>query len=202
VVERHNGELPADREALLALPGIGPYTAGALLSIAFGQDEPAFDTNVARVVRRYAFDMSAGVAEVRAAARALIPAGRAGDWNQALMDLGSSLCTARRPRCLICPLKQGCVSAGRIDPGNEVGLGGKREGPYHGSSRYYRGRLLAQLRALPANARASLDEVRRSLYAHGVAEPPAGWLAVGQQLERDGLITCEETSDGVSMGLA
>jgi A/G-specific adenine glycosylase len=202
IVERHAGRLPADRAALLALPGIGPYTAGALLSIAFGQDEPALDTNVARVVRRYAFDAPAGVGSVRAAARALTPPGQAGDWNQALMDLGSSICTTRRPRCLICPLQPGCASAGRVDRENEVGLSGKREAPYLGSSRYYRGRLLAQLRSLPDDARASLDEVRRSLSARGVAEPPAGWLAVGQQLERDGLITCEETPYGVAMGLA
>jgi A/G-specific adenine glycosylase len=201
VVERHGGQLPADRASLLALPGIGPYTAGALLSIAFGMDEPALDTNVARVVRRYAFDAPPGIAAVREAAHALIPPGQASDWNQALMDLGSSICTGRRPRCLICPLQPGCASAGRVDRGNEVVLGGKREAPYLGSSRYYRGRLLAQLRALPADARASIDEIRSSLSARGVAEPPSGWLAVGQQLERDGLVTCEESPDGASMGL-
>ncbi len=199
VVARHGGQLPADRAALLALPGIGPYTASALLSMAFGQDAPALDTNVARVVARYAFVAPPPPAEVRAAAQALLPPGRAGDWNQALMDLGSSICTARRPRCLLCPLQRGCASAGRAD---EVGLSSKREAPYAGSTRYYRGRLLAELRELPMGARASVEELRRAMSARGVAEPPAGWLAVGQQLERDGLIACEETPDGVAMRLA
>jgi A/G-specific adenine glycosylase len=199
VVARHGGKLPADRAALLALPGIGPYTAGALLSIAFGKDEPALDTNVARVVGRYAFASPPRIPEVRAAAQALVPAGRASDWNQALMDLGSSICTARRPRCLLCPLQPGCQSAGRVD---EVALSGKREAPYAGSTRYYRGRLLAELRGLPPAARASIDELRQAMNARGVAEPPAGWLVVGRQLERDGLIACEETPDGVAMRLA
>ncbi len=199
VVARHGGQLPADRAALLALPGIGPYTAGALLSMAFGQDEPALDTNVARVVARYNFNAPVRPADVQAAARRMVPTGRAGDWNQALMDLGSSICTARRPRCLLCPLQRGCASAGRA---NEVGLNGKREAPFAGSTRYYRGRLLAELRGLPAGEWASLEELRRAMSARGVAEPPAGWLVVGRQLERDGLVACEETSDGVTMRLA
>jgi len=208
VVARHGGRLPADRVALLALPGIGPYTAGALLSIAFGQDAVALDTNVARVVRRYAFtsavDSSAPVPPpsapaVRVAAQALVPAGRASDWNQALMDLGSSICTGRRPRCLLCPLQPGCQSAGREDP---VGLTGKRQAPFAGSTRYYRGRLLAELRSLPPDSQALLEEVRRAMSARGVAEPPAGWLSVGQQLARDGLAACEETPDGVALRLA
>jgi A/G-specific adenine glycosylase len=202
VIERHGGRLPSDRQALLALPGIGPYTAGALLSIAFGQDVPALDTNVMRVVRRYAFTTAPSTAVLRDAAQELVPAGRAGDWNQALMDLGSSLCTARRPRCLICPLQPGCASAGRVDDDYEAGIAAKREAPFQDSSRYYRGRLLAELRALPDDAKVSVPEVRRALSAHGVAEPPAGWLVVGQQLERDGLITCEETPEGVAMRLA
>jgi A/G-specific adenine glycosylase len=202
VVERHDGELPSDRRALLALPGIGPYTAGALLSIAFGQDEPALDTNVMRVVRRYCFDALPDSEQLRDAARTLVPAGRAGDWNQALMDLGSSICTARNPRCLICPLQPGCVSAGRADFTYESARNVKRETPFAGSSRYYRGRLLAALRALPDDRAASLAYVRKELEARGVAEPPVGWLVIGQQLERDGLVTCEETPDGVAMRLA
>jgi A/G-specific adenine glycosylase len=202
VVDNHSGALPSDRATLLGLPGIGPYTAGALLSIAFGEDQAALDTNVRRVVRRYVFATPPREVELRETAQSLVPMGRAGDWNQALMDLGSSLCSARRPRCLLCPLQPGCANAGRVDDENEVGLAGKRDVPYLGSTRYYRGRLLAGLRALPEEAAATLEEVRDLLTARGVAEPPAGWLAVGQLLERDGLIACEETPNGVAMRLA
>src|SRR4051794_35108909 len=90
VVEQFGGQLPADRATLLQLPGVGPYTAGAILSLAFGQDEPAMDTNVRRVIGRHQGDERP--ASVAAAAARLVPAGRASDWNQALMDLGATIC--------------------------------------------------------------------------------------------------------------
>ncbi|MBM2810325.1 MAG: HhH-GPD family protein [Chloroflexi bacterium] len=197
VVERHGGELPSDRRQLLALPGIGPYTAGALLSIGFGQDEPALDTNVRRVVARYAFSGAPNPSDLEWAAAYLVPRGRAGDWNQALMDLGSSICASTNPKCLICPLQPGCRSAG-------VTLRKPTHRPqpsFRESSRYFRGRLLWRLRSLAPGATMSLPEIEVSLAAHGVAEPPAGWRAVGEGLARDGLASITETDAGVRMGL-
>lgn len=206
VVERHGGVLPSDRQALLALPGIGPYTAGAILSMGFGRAEPALDTNVRRVIGRYVFgpDAAAGPGSrtrLTEAARRLLPVGRAGEWNQALMDLGSSVCVSRRPRCLICPIQLGCSSAGRASARAQP-----RERPagslFVGSSRYYRGRLLAQLRALPAGSSAPLAEVAGQLARRGVAEPRCGWASVGEELERDGLARVERTTADVAVGLA
>jgi len=106
---------PADPAVLRRLPGIGRYTAGAVASIAFGADEPAVDTNIARVlgrvfsVRGRRGSSRRTTALWRLAAR-LVPRGRAGDWNQALMDLGATICTARGPRCPACPVAVVCRS--------------------------------------------------------------------------------------------
>jgi A/G-specific adenine glycosylase len=114
IVERHGGEFPTDRESVLELPGIGPYTSGAVLSIAFDQREPIVDGNVARVFSRlFAIDDVLGSTRSQRKlwdlARELLPKSRgAGDWNQALMELGATLCTARDPRCDLCPLARRC----------------------------------------------------------------------------------------------
>ena len=113
VVERHAGKLPSDRASLLALPGIGPYSAGAIASIAFGAREPLVDGNVVRVLTRYAgLHGDPGKAPLKqrlwGLAGELVPAERPGDFNQALMELGATLCTPRTPRCESCPLANGC----------------------------------------------------------------------------------------------
>src|SRR5512145_3423018 len=98
VMAEHNGKLPADVAALRRLPGIGRYTAGAMASIAFGFDEPALDGNIRRVYARL-FDVAeparspAGEKQLWTLASEHLPPGRAGDYNQALMDLGATLCT-------------------------------------------------------------------------------------------------------------
>ena len=121
IVDRHQGILPADRDALLRLPGIGPYTAGAILSLAFGKPEAAVDGNVRRVLSRLygirdPLDRPATLRELEKRARALVPANRPGDFNQALMDLGAGICTPRAPRCRDCPLGEWCVAALEGDP--------------------------------------------------------------------------------------
>jgi len=200
VVERHGGKLPPDRGALLALPGIGPYTAGAVLSIAFGKNEAAPDTNVRRVIGRYALGGDARGQTIDAAVALLVPDTRAGDWNQALMDLGSSVCLSRKPRCLLCPLQPACKSAGRAQTAIR-----KPRSPsdlYAGSSRYYRGRLLAALAGLPQGGVTSLESVAEHLAVRGVAEPRVGWHSVGEALARDGLARIEPLDDGIGIGLA
>lgn len=113
VVEEFEGNLPRDIEQLKSLPGIGRYTAGAITSIAFGQDEPALDGNIRRVLARV-FDVNlparspAGEKSLWELARAHIPPGQAGDFNQVLMDLGALICTPRRPRCTHCPIIESC----------------------------------------------------------------------------------------------
>ena len=113
VMERYAGRLPADLTELEKLPGIGRYTAGAIASIAYGKDAPALDGNIRRVLARV-FNVGVparspeGERDLWRLAAASLPSGRAGDYNQALMDLGSSICTPRAPACLICPIAHCC----------------------------------------------------------------------------------------------
>jgi A/G-specific adenine glycosylase len=117
-VARYRGRLPRTAEALRALPGIGRYTAGAILTFAYGQDVPVLDTNVRRVLGRV-FLGPRQAARLRGEsawwqlAAALVPAGRGYDFNQALMDFGATWCTPRRPRCERCPMRGFCASAPR-----------------------------------------------------------------------------------------
>ncbi len=113
VAEKNDGELPQDLDQLRALPGIGRYTVGAIASMAFGMDEPTLDGNLRRVFARL-FDVTepadspAGEKLLWGLAAKHLPKGQAGDYNQALMDLGATICLPRNPRCLLCPLMTIC----------------------------------------------------------------------------------------------
>ncbi len=121
IVGQHGGQLPAERKALLALPGIGDYTAGAILSLAFGQAEPVLDGNVRRVLSRV-YDIAEDVAapdtvrrlwKLAAELVAAAPPGRAGDLNEGLMELGALTCTPQAPACPACPLADLCLARAR-----------------------------------------------------------------------------------------
>jgi len=111
-IRHHGGKIPSTRDGLLALRGIGPYTAGAVLSFAYRQDAPILDTNVRRVLRRVFLGDRAAPSDkfLWGLSEALLPRGNAYDFNQALMDFGATVCSARRPRCPGCPLSRLCVS--------------------------------------------------------------------------------------------
>ncbi len=115
ILVKHDGQLPSRFAELLRLPGFGPYTAGAVGSIAFGQRVPAVDGNVLRVMTRILADNRNIRApetqrEFRAAAQDWLPSRRVGAFNQALMELGATICTVRNPQCRICPLNAVCRS--------------------------------------------------------------------------------------------
>jgi A/G-specific adenine glycosylase len=125
VVRQYGGHLPQNRKELLALPGIGPYTVGAILSLAFGQDAAVLDGNVRRVLSRlYAIaddpEDARGQRYLRqrlwSLAEELVPPGRSGQFNEALMDLGATICTPKGPRCPICPLTEACRAYAQGDP--------------------------------------------------------------------------------------
>lgn len=113
VVARHGGRFPDTAAALRALPGIGDYTAAAIAAIAFDRREAAVDGNVERVVARlFAVDapLPAAKPRLRALAAELVPARQAGDFAQAMMDLGATICAPRRPRCVLCPWREACAA--------------------------------------------------------------------------------------------
>ncbi|QRG07111.1 A/G-specific adenine glycosylase [Xanthobacter dioxanivorans] len=119
VVARHGGRFPRDEAALLDLPGIGPYTAAAIAAIAFDAKASPVDGNIERVVSRlYAVDtpLPKGKAAIKAHAAALTPHARPGDFAQAMMDLGATICTPKSPACSLCPWMAPCVARAQGDP--------------------------------------------------------------------------------------
>jgi A/G-specific adenine glycosylase len=126
-VARYGGALPDDEATLRSFKGIGAYTAGAVLSFAFGRRAAILDTNVARVLHR----VFVGTGDVKAHAtqrhlwdisRAVLPVKHVFDFNQALMDLGALVCTARKPKCLLCPMQRRCLGSGLVGAGLGSGL--------------------------------------------------------------------------------
>ncbi len=113
IVREYNGELPKTAEGLRALPGIGRYTAAAIASIAFNQPVAVVDGNVERVLQRVHGRNLAGEALWQAAAE-LLGQRRPGDFNQAMMELGATICLAQQPRCLLCPVSKLCVTRGKL----------------------------------------------------------------------------------------
>ncbi|MCW1970714.1 MAG: A/G-specific adenine glycosylase [Anaerolineae bacterium] len=111
-----NGQIPNDVPGLLALPGIGRYTAGAIASLAFGRDAAILDGNVKRVISRLYALPAASDDELWQHSEALVPTGQAGKFNEALMDLGATICTPRVPRCHSCPLHLNCSAYAKLNP--------------------------------------------------------------------------------------
>jgi A/G-specific adenine glycosylase len=190
VAERHGGALPADLAALLALPGVGPYTARAVLAFAFEHEVGVVDTNVGRVLARWS-GRPLTVSEAQDRADALVPAGWAWLWNQAVMELGATVCRRRGPRCGACPVRAGCAwaRAGLATPDPADGSAGVSPGqsPFTGSDRQGRGRLVDALCRAPV-AHADLADVM------GWPTDPARAARVAAALVADGLAVDDGTT--------
>lgn len=152
IVAEHGGRVPDSLGALQALPGIGPYTARAILATAFNRDVAALDVNVRRVLGR-AFGIDGMSPRARqAAADELVPRGRAAAWTHALMDIGAAFCRPREPRCEACPLRDVCrfASSGgtaAVSAGTPTPTDGRRPAPrFESTTRWLRGRILDRLR--------------------------------------------------------
>ena len=154
IVNRHGGRVPDDLAALLDLPGVGRYTARAVLAFAFERDVAVVETNIARVLARVA-GRRLTLGEVQALADSLVPAGAGWAWNQVMMDLGATVCRPQ-PACAGCPVRDGCQwqLAGRPEPDPAIGSAAvsRRQAPYAGSDRQSRGQVLRRLARGPAPA--------------------------------------------------
>ena len=179
IVDRHEGAVPDDLDDLKALPGVGPYTARAVLAFAFGRPVGVVDTNVGRVLARAVAGRRLSLAEAQSRADRLVPPARAREWNLALMDLGALCCRARRPDCPGCPLGDGpCAwrrSGDAEDPGRGSAGTGRAQARFVGSDRQGRGRLVRAALAgpIPAGALAETagwpdDPVRAARVASGL----------------------------------
>ncbi len=153
VVEQHGGVLPDDLAGLLALPGVGPYTARAVLVFAHGRDFGLVDTNAGRFVARALGGRALSPTEAQAIADAQVPQGRAWEWGQAVFDLGAMVCTKRDPSCERCPVRAGCAWAQSGFTGADPVTGSagisRPQSRFEGSFRQGRGRLVDRLRAGP-----------------------------------------------------
>jgi len=205
VVEQYGGVFPREVGALRALPGIGPYTAGAVACFAFEEDVPFLDTNMRRVIHRLFVgpEVPAPVAterELLALAAAAVPPGNGWTWNQGLIEFGALHCTARRPACVVCPLQRACRAYPEIQGRIATLPRGARaaaEGPFQESNRYFRGRVVAALRELPPERSESGLDLRSlgPLVRTDFAEAHLPWLQeVVAGLSRDGLALLAEES--------
>ena len=159
---------PRTAAGLLALPGIGPYTAAAVASFAFGEQVAAVDTNVRRVAERLG----------RGDVGELLPPGRAAAWNQATMELGATVCGAREARCGACPVAAWCASRGRVEVPPRAPAGTRER--FEDSNRWVRGRIVAALAAgealPPGIAPERLEPALTGLERDGLVVRDAGGL--------------------------
>ena len=198
VVQRFGGVMPSAEQTLLSLPGIGPYTVAALRAFAFGCDDAAIDTNVRRVTHRVLHGLEhpplLRAAQLDAAARALVPPGRGHDWNSAMMDLGATICTARAPKCLLCPLQTACAAA-PVDPAaleRARAQHRRKRSPqealaFEQTTRFARGRIIDRLRELPPGKRISFMDLHRDVTGR-IGRTPEDLSALLDALVRDGLV--------------
>jgi A/G-specific adenine glycosylase len=178
ILRDHGAVVPAEPQVLSRLPGVGPYTAAAVASLAYGRQVAALDTNVRRVVARSVLGAEPDevrTAEIREAADGAIDRGDPGGWNQAVMDLGREVCRPE-PRCSRCPLAPSCrfIRAGRSRTVRRRGASS-----YEGSTRQLRGRVVRTLRDGPMTM-GGLGE--------RVGQPPRVLALVVERLQEEGLV--------------
>lgn len=190
VVERHGGVVPREVAALEALPGVGPYTARAVRAFAFDAPAAPVDTNISRVLARLVAGAPRSRRQAQTLADELAPRYAPGEWASALMELGATVCTARRPSCHVCPVAGDCAwvgAPGTEDPAAASGHRPRPQGAFDGSDRQARGRLVEALRrgpvaeaALPGIAGvddpARLERLVARLVADGLARRQGGEL--------------------------
>jgi A/G-specific adenine glycosylase len=184
IVAEHGGRVPDRLDDLLALPGIGPYTARAVLSFAFERDHGVVDTNAARFLARAIVGQRLAARAAQDLADELVPMGRGWAWNQAVLDLGAQVCVKRNPRCDDCPIAGSCAWARAAfaapDPADGTAGATKRQSVFAGSDRQGRGRLVQALRTGPV-------EIGRVADVTGWPEEPDRARRVADALVGEGL---------------
>jgi len=190
IVSRFGGKVPNRRDDLLALPGIGEYTADAILSSVYGVPVAAVDVNVQRVLSRIFWKMPTMATvqsrtDVTVLAQTLLPKHHAYEWNQALMDLGATVCTARQPHCTLCPAETWCASRNSMAHTSlrrrksEAGIDGV-------PNRIYRGRVIEHLRLRRRSVRA--DILANRVHPRFSRRHVAWFTRLLAGLEKDGLL--------------
>lgn len=197
VVDKLQGRFPRDAAALREMPGMGPATTASFLAFAFGEEVPALDTNVRRVIQRIFFGRRAvSIDRLSSLGKELIPAGGGWKWNQAMMDLGALVCKSRGPQCHACPFRAGCRSYPAILAPYPVKKPARKE-PRHQDlpypNRIYRGRVVEYLRN---HENAGIEEVGKAIESR-FRRRHTGWLnGLVEKLARDNLIAIRLSKSG------
>ncbi len=216
VIADFGGQIPASVDELLQLKGIGPYTAGAIACFAYHQQVATVDTNIYRVLHRIFLGLEHPEPRITSEhmftfAEQVLPPGEAYNWNQALMDLGATICTSANPQCARCPLQEQCqayrdMSQYSLFPGGTVlrqlrkvaePKGSYEAKPFTSTSRYFRGRIIDHLRSLTPDQRVTLAELGPILKSD-YSEADSAWLLkLVQALAKDGLLDFQ--ADGIRL---
>lgn len=202
VVEEHDGEFPSDVDALKTLPGIGPYTAGAIACFAFEQDVGFLDTNIRRLLHRLLIGPEVpGEArttrQMQDIAEQMVPQGHGWEWGQTLIEFGALQCTARKPACLTCPLQKHCAAFPEIQSIlvnlRASGFRRKKEQAFEGSNRMYRGRVLRALQDIePGDSGVDLLSLGPRIREDYSTEHELWLRELVDGLSRDGLLEVAE----------
>jgi A/G-specific adenine glycosylase len=216
VIAEYGGRIPDTIDELLKLKGIGRYTAGAIACFAYRKHVATVDTNIRRVLHRIFLGLEHPEPKVNDAqmlnlAEQVLPDGKAYDWNQALMDMGATICTSNNPHCLDCPLQEACqayqdMSQYSLFPSGAVlrqlrKVAEKKTSyqaqPFTSSNRYFRGRIVDLLRTLPADKRISLATLGPKIKPEFSADDFIWLQKIVEGLVKDGLLDYNE--DGVRL---
>ena len=191
VLSEHHGKLPESIQELEALPGIGRYTAHALACFSFGKHVPVVDTNIRRVLTRVCPPKGRAPArkeeEIWILAESLLPRQHSHDWNQAVMDLGATVCTAAQPKCDFCPLIELCPSAHKV---RRRKAGTTKPEPGRGGipNRIYRGRTIQALRELKTLEGLTPSALARRIKPDFKSIDRRWFEALLRGLQKDGLV--------------
>ena len=213
VMAEYEGRIPESIDELLKLKGVGRYTAGAIACFAYHKQVATVDTNIRRVLQRIFLGLEHSEPKLNdvqalALAEQVLPVGEAYNWNQALMDLGATVCTSSNPQCVRCPLQENCCAFAEMSQHSlfpsgmvlrqlrkvaekEANYQGKNQAqPFTSTNRYFRGRIVDFLRTLPASERIPLADLGRQIKPT-FCDDDLPWLQkIVDGLVKDGLLDC------------
>ena len=216
VIAEYDGRIPDTINDLLKLKGIGRYTAGAIACFAYHKQVATVDTNIYRVLHRIFLGLEHPESKLNSDvmlsfAEQVLPDGEAYDWNQALMDLGATICISNNPQCTRCPVQQTCIAYTEMSQQSLFPSGAvlrqmrkvaEKKAPYQtqpftSTNRYFRGRIVDHLRSLPTNERISLHSLGTKIKPEFCLEDLPWLQKLVDGLVKDGLVDC--TNDGVRL---
>jgi A/G-specific adenine glycosylase len=216
VIAEYDGHIPDTIDDLLKLKGIGRYTAGAIACFAYHKQVATVDTNIYRVLHRIFLGLEHPEPKLNndsmlSLAEQVLPDGEAYDWNQALMDLGATICTSNNPQCTRCPVQQTCAAYTEMSQQSLFPSGAvlrqlrkvaEKKAPYQtqpfsSTNRYFRGRIVDHLRSLSANERIALNALGPIIKPEFCPEDLPWLQKLIDALVKDGLVDC--TNDGVRL---